>query len=123
MTEARLIEEADGLASLGLYEDAWEVLESLPPADRLRPAVFAVRLMVCQGLKRWELGTEVSRYIGPGDEARHREAAGRFHLAHAIALCAAGDIAAARAAVGALAIVWPDGRALALDSDDLAAVW
>ncbi len=40
MTAARLIDEADGLASLGLYGDAWEVLESLPPADRRRPAVL-----------------------------------------------------------------------------------
>ena len=43
---ARLINEADGLASLGLHEDAWEVLESLPPADRVLPAALAVRLMV-----------------------------------------------------------------------------
>jgi len=35
--------------------------------------------------------------------ARHREAAGRFHLGHAIALCAAGEALRARGAVGALA--------------------
>jgi hypothetical protein len=46
MTTERFIDEADGLASLGLYGDAWEILESLPPADRARPAVLAVRLMV-----------------------------------------------------------------------------
>ena len=46
----RLIDEADGLASLGLYGDAWEVLESLPPAGRVLPALLAVRLMVCLGL-------------------------------------------------------------------------
>ena len=51
--------------------------------------------------------------------ARHREAAGQFHPGHAIALCPAGDALRARAAVGALAAVWP----LALDSDPLAAVW
>jgi hypothetical protein len=123
MTAARLIGEADGLASLGLYGDAWEVLETLPPAERVRPAVLAVRLMVCQGLARWELGQEIARHIGPSDAPRHREAAGRFHLGHATALCAAGEVLRARAAVGALAIVWPEGRALALDSDALAAVW
>ena len=99
------------------------MLETLPPADRVRPAVLAVRLMVCQGLARWELGQEVARYIGPDDDSMHREAAGRFHLGHAIALCAAGDVVAARAAVGALAVVWPEGRALALDSDALEAIW
>ena len=73
-------------------------------------------------MARWELGQEVARYIGPDDDSRHREAAGRFHLGHAIALCAAGEVLRARAAVGALAIVWPEERALARDSDALAAV-
>ena len=123
MTEGRIIDEADGLASLGLYGDAREVLETLPPAHRVRPAVLAVRLMICQGLARWELGAEVARYIGPGDAARQREAAGRFHLGHAIALCAAGDVLRARAAVAALSAVWPEERALTLDSEALAAVW
>lgn len=115
--------QAEGFAELGLYDFAWEVLETLPPADRVRPAVLAVRLMVCLGMARWELGQEVARYIGPEDDSRHREAAGRFHLGHAIALCAAGEVLRARAAVGALAVVWPEGRALALDSAPLAAVW
>jgi hypothetical protein len=134
MTTARLIDEAEGLAFLGLYVDAWEVLESLPPADRVRPAVLAVRLVICLGMARWELGQEVVRCIGAEDEAGHREAAGRFHLGHAIALCAAGEVQLARAAVGALSVrcrcavgalsvVWPEGRALVLDCDVLAAVW
>ena len=73
-------------------------------------------------MARWELGQEVARYMGPDDDSRHREAAGRLHLGHAIALCAAGEVVGARAAVGALAIVWPEERALARDSDALAAV-
>ncbi len=110
MTTARLIDEAEGLAFLGLYVDAWEVLESLPPADRVRPAVLAIRLMVCLGTARWELGQEVARCIGADDEASHREAAGRFHLGHAIALCAAGEVQLARGAVGALSVVWRGRR-------------
>ena len=39
--------------------------------------------------------------------ARHREAAGRFHLGHAIALCAAGEVQLARGAFEALSAVWP----------------
>ncbi len=123
MTTARLIDEAEGLAFLGLYVDAWEVLESLPPADRVRPAVLAIRLVICLGMARWELGQEVAHCIGADDEASHREAAGRFHLGHAIALCAAGEVQLARGAVGALSVVWPEGRALVLDCDALAAVW
>ena len=54
MAAARLIEEADGLASLGLYGEAWEVLETLPPADRVRPAVLAIRLWSAKG---WHVGS------------------------------------------------------------------
>ncbi len=97
MTTARLIDEAEGLAFLGLYGDAWEVLERLSPAGRVRPAVLAVRLVICLGMARWELEQEVVRCIGPDDEAKHREAAGRFHLGLALALCAAGEVLRARA--------------------------
>lgn len=123
MTAAQLIDKADGLASLGLYGDAWDVLESLLPADRMLPEVLAVQLKICQGLERWELGQEVARRIEPGDEPRHREAAGRFHLAHAIAQCAARDVLGARVAVWVMSLVWPEGREVALDSEALATIW
>ena len=74
-------------------------------------------------MARWELGQEVVRHLGPSGEARHREAAGRFYLGHDIALCAAGEVLAARGAIEALSAVWPVGRVLALDCQALAAVW
>jgi hypothetical protein len=74
ITTARLIDEAEGLAFLGLHTDAWEVLETLPPADRVRPAVLAV-LLVCHGLAHWELGQEIARYIGPVWETEQEAAA------------------------------------------------
>lgn len=123
MTAARLIDEAEGLAFLGLYEDAWGVLDNLLLPDQVKPAVRAVRVMICQGWKRWELGTELARQIGPTEELQHREAVGRFHLAHALAQCAAGDLMRARTAVWAMALVWPEGRELARDSQALAAMW
>ena len=62
----------------------------------------------------------------PTAAAIHRSCcaeAGRFHLGHAIAFCAAGEVHLARGAVGALSVVWSEGRALVLDCDALAAVW
>jgi hypothetical protein len=79
--------------------------------------------MICTGLKRWELGSEVARVISPSHPLPVRESAGQFHLAHAAALCGSGDVYKARAAVAALARVWSEGRALALDSVAVAAVW
>ena len=123
MESARIIALADGFASLGLYEDAWEALESLPASERLRPAVLRVRLMICAGLERWELGREIALVIASSYRLEVREAAGRFHLAHAIALCALQDIAGARGVLNALSSVWPEGRLLALESKALEVVW
>ena len=49
--------------------------------------------------------------------------AGRYHLAHAETLCGAGDVAAAKDAVRALALIWPEGRETALNSPALAVLW
>ena len=43
----RMIAEAEGYAALGLFEDAWETLETLPPRYRFLPDALAVRLMIC----------------------------------------------------------------------------
>ena len=123
MDASRIISEADGFADLGLPLEAWELLETLPPADRMQPAVFAVRLKVCTALEKWELGMELVRLIGPENEYAHRQPAGRFHLARACDLCGAGDVEGARAAVSALSKVWPVGRLLVLVEIRLAALW
>ena len=123
MTTAWAIDEAKRLAGLGLFVDSWEVLEGLPPAEWSGPAVRVVRLDICKELGCWELGQDVARGISPWDTLCHREAAGKFHLVHAIELCLSGDVAGARAAVRALTTVWPDGRAEALDSDALTVIW
>ena len=48
--------------------------------------LLKARLIVCTGLKRWEMGAEFARQITPDCTLSAREAAGRFHLAHAEAL-------------------------------------
>ena len=92
-----------------------------PPGSMgwIPPQSLQVRLMVCTGLERWELGSEVARVIPPSYWLPVREAAGRFYLGHAVALCGSGDVSGARAAVGALAVVWSEGRALVVDSKRL----
>ncbi len=61
--------------------------------------------------------------IGQKEELQHRETVGRFHLAHALAQCAAGDLMRTRAAVWAMTLVRPEGRDLARESKDLEAMW
>ncbi|MES2466371.1 MAG: hypothetical protein V4675_03630 [Verrucomicrobiota bacterium] len=114
---------AEGFVLLGMLVDAWDTLEELPASCRALPEALKVRLMICTRLDHWEMGKEIAGVIKPEHDYEVREAAGRFHLDHAIALCAAGNVPGARVALAALSLVWPEGEALALVSDALAAVW
>ena len=98
-------------------------IESLPPFYRTHLSALATRIMVCTGLGKWEMGTELVGLIESGGPVELRRLAGQFHLAHAEALCAAGSIEAAKQSVRSLSEVWPEGRARALDSKALAAIW
>lgn len=103
---AGTLQEAHGYALLGMHLEAWEIVEGLPPAERMTAAAVAVRLIVCTGLRKWEMGAELARLVLPGSDLEHREATGRFHLARGEWLAGSGDIAGARAAVAAMAAVW-----------------
>ena len=120
----RTLTEARGYADLGFHQDAWDLVESLPfDSSRLLPQAIAVRLLVCAGLKKWVMGAELVRLIAQFHPLSEREAAGRFHLAHAESLCAAGDVLAARESVKALSTIWPEGRELVTGAKTLAAIW
>lgn len=119
----RAVEQARGYADLGMCVEAWDALESLPAEDRALPAALAVRLLVCVGLQRWEMGAEIVKRFGPYDPLPQREAAGRFYLAHAEALCAGGNIEAAKQELRMLSGWWPEGREMALSSKALAPIW
>jgi len=120
---SRQIEAAEGFALLGMHSDAWDTLESLPALCRTLPAVLSVRLLICTGLERWELGVEIARKVLPTHSLPLRAAAGRFHLEHAHVLSRSGNHATARASIAELAKVWPEGRRFVIESDTLAGIW
>ena len=66
--------DAEGLAELGLWDDAWAVLEALPAADRATPQALRVRLACCPCLDAWEIGRHVANLLRDGGE-RDLEAA------------------------------------------------
>lgn len=105
-----------------MWRDSWEVMEALPLAERMEPRVIAMRLLVCIGQARWELGAALAGIIGPGHPLEDREAAGMFYLVRAVILCAAGEMEPARRMVGTLLAVWPEGRVRVLHVPPLAEV-
>ena len=107
---ARTVNMARGYAELGMYEEAWHALESLPPSMQLSAPVVALRLLVFAGLQKWEQGAELAKIVTPRFPREVREAAGRCHLARAESLCVGGDLDGAKEAVKALMSIWPEGR-------------
>jgi predicted Zn-dependent protease len=59
------IEAAHGYHELGMYSDAWMVLDDLPPEDKAHPLVVLLRLDILLGMDRWDdavaLGTGACR--------------------------------------------------------------
>ena len=56
---------ARGYHELGLHDDAWKVLDDLPPEDKAHPLVVLLRLDILLALERWDdavaLGTGACR--------------------------------------------------------------
>ena len=112
--------EAQGFAELGLFADAWSLIDDLPPAMRTHPEALRVRLVCCTGLQKWELGEDLARLLGEvGNPLELRETAGKFHLANARHLLRSGCRDAAVGEVLRLAKCWPEGRVLILDDPGL----
>lgn len=118
-TVERQITEAHGLALLGLHQDAWGLLESLPADARATLPAFAVRLVFCRNLEKWELGSELVKIFTRQRPLGEREAAGRFLLAYAIHLLSTGDVIAAQEQLQHLSKLWPEGYLEALASPRL----
>jgi hypothetical protein len=120
---AAIILEAEGHAELGLFSEAWELVESLPPEVRLNESVVSVRLLVCAGLEKWTLGRELCRLIGGEHSLNSRAAAGGFLIAYADHLHAVGFRDTALSCIEALSRLWPEGRDRALGSAVMRADW
>jgi tetratricopeptide (TPR) repeat protein len=58
---------AEGYAELGMYLDAQEELGKIEPDVRHVPEVLAIRLLICNGLKMWELMQTVAARLNGHD--------------------------------------------------------
>jgi hypothetical protein len=89
------LEAATGYFSLGLREDAWNELESLPPELRAHESVIELRVEILLKLERWEFAPAVwqSRRLSSFPETRGGEfigpmrSAGRDQLEMPAACC------------------------------------
>lgn len=61
MTWQNHIVATQGYLELGMGQRAWDELEFIEAADRVRFEVLAMRLTVLQHIEKWEMGAEVGR--------------------------------------------------------------
>ncbi|MFT5405686.1 MAG: hypothetical protein ACI9DF_004541 [Verrucomicrobiales bacterium] len=59
-TEQKLV-EAEGYLLLSMNQDAWDVLDALPPEHKTANKVLRLRMHIALELERWELGATVAR--------------------------------------------------------------
>jgi hypothetical protein len=97
----------EGLADLGMWEDAWVALDGLSPGERSTPAALRLRLRCCPRTHAWALGVAVAGMLRNGPTA-DRNAAAVFYHANARRLINAGDRPGAAASVSAAIETWPD---------------
>ncbi|MCH7226766.1 hypothetical protein [Haloferula sp. A504] len=104
-----MLSEAEGLADLGLWQDAWEALEAFPAEERATPAALRVRLRCCPGVGAWEIGEHLAATLREGKEADRETAAGFYH-ALAVFHAKAGNRDAAEVAIKCAVDAWADIR-------------
>lgn len=104
-----MLSEAEGLADLGLWAEAWETLEALPPEARSEPAALRVRLRCCPGVGAWDIGEHVAGVLCYGKDTDREVAAGFYH-ALAVFHAKAGNREGAEDAIKCAVDTWPDIR-------------
>ena len=148
----RLLTEAIGYIELGMFQEAWETLETLPAEQRGLADVLKVRLEIYRGLGKYEGMEAVASHlcrILPDDsqnwidsayaQRRHLgldvaektliEALKRFpeeptiHFNLACYACQQGRLEEARGRLSEAIRLEPAFKQMALEDEDLQAIW
>jgi len=56
----RHVTAASGFLDLGMGQEAWDELDSMPPEDRARSEVVVMRLVILQSMQRWDKAAEIA---------------------------------------------------------------
>lgn len=116
---------AEGYFDLGMFEDAWNVTEELPPIDRTEPLALELRLRILTGLSQWELGEHIANVLVSSavKPQKCRETVAKFRHGYARYLCQTGMIVLAKEQIRLAVEAWEPIRKEIVDDDGLAMVW
>jgi len=116
MSHSDSLEQAEGFIELGMFSDAWQVIEDLPPEEKTNEPVLVIRLRILTDLSQWELGEHVASVLLSGGE-ESRKTVARFHHARARVLWQSGDFDGARDQFRLAVNAWRDVRREFSDED------
>lgn len=85
-----IIKEATGYCELGMFSDAWDLIESLPPEEKTKAATLDLRLQILTALSQWDLGEHLAELLLYAGESESRTVA-RFHHSRARAFYDIGE--------------------------------
>lgn len=98
--------EAEGFADLGLWHDAWEAIEELPPGDRPARQALLVWPRCCPPLGAWEIGASIAGLLQDGGDDDRQHAAQFLHSL-AVHQVSEGKPILARESIARAIACWP----------------
>lgn len=107
--------EAEGYVMLGLHEEAWELVESLPVERRITPEMLRVRLACAMASKRFDMAQELAQYLAQTSEADAPFAGRVLHELAAIQYLS-GEVALARQLIASAVAAYP-AQQVSIDQD------
>ena len=116
--EERIRSEAEGFIMLGLYDDAWELVETLPAETHATPPMRRIRLACAMAAKRFDLAKDIARELASGNEADARFAARVLHELAAVQYLS-GEETAAKELLAAAIAAHPEQRKSILEDPQL----
>ncbi|MDA7922794.1 hypothetical protein N9B73_13690 [Verrucomicrobiales bacterium] len=95
------LESATGYSELGMFLDAWDLIESIPPEEKTKAPTLDLRLQILTALSQWDLGEHLAELLLYAGESESKTVA-RFHYARARAFYEMGEYQKARESLKAL---------------------
>lgn len=116
------LNEALGYIELGLFQEAWEALDRLPPDEKTSPGVMRLRLPCAIHFQRWDMVETLAEVLRYGDRDDQVIAAATFKTLAVIA-CRDGRPKLAKHYVRTAVQVFPGIRTEILDDPTLCALF
>lgn len=110
------IKAAEGYVELGLFQEAWDELDDLPPEEKTSPTVMRLRLPCSIHFEKWDMVETLAEILRYGDSDDQLIAAATFKTL-AVVACRTGKTELAKRYVRSAVEVAPEIRLEIIDDE------